>query len=110
MQQLVDLKRLADEVARAALDRLDGVLHGAVSRNDDGDDIWIACDGGLDDRRTVDAGQPQVGEDDVESEIREFSDGRFAGLGLLHPEAAVRQLLGDRLAQRGLVFDDEYMS
>ena len=110
MHQLVDLKRLADEVARAALDRLDGVLHRAISGDDDGDDIRIARDGGFDDGRTVDARQPQVGEDDVEGEIGELSDGRFARFGLLDPEAAVRQLLGDRLAEGGLVFDEEEMS
>jgi len=110
VHQLVDLKRLADEVARAALDRLDGVLHRAISRDDDGDDIRIARDGGFDHRRTVDARQPQVGEDDVEGKIRELSDGRFARFGLLHPEAPVRQLLGDRLAEGCLILDDEYMS
>ena len=49
VQQLVDLKRLADEVPRAALDGFDGVLHRAVAGDDDGDDVGVALDGGFDD-------------------------------------------------------------
>ena len=70
----------------------------------------IALDRGFDDRRTVDARQAQVGDDDVEGEIGEPCEGRFAGVGLLDVEAAVGQLLGDGLAQGGLVFDEEQMS
>ena len=84
MQQLVDLKRFADEVARAALDRLDGVLDRAVSGDHDGDDIGVARDRGFDDRRAVDAGQTQVGEDDVEGEFCEPGDRHFARFGLLY--------------------------
>ena len=109
MQQFVDLKRLADEVRRAALDRLDGVLHRAVSGDDDGDDVGVARDGGLDDRRAVDAGQAQVGEDDVEGEFCEPGDRRFARFGLLDTIAAVGQLFGNGLAQRGFVFDEQEM-
>ena len=71
VQQLVDLKRLADEVPRAALDRFDGVLHRAVAGDDDRDDVGIALDGGFDDGGAVDARQPEVGDDDVEGEFGE---------------------------------------
>ena len=91
VQQLVDLKRLADEIPRAALDRFDGVLHRAVSGDDDGDDVRVAGDGGFDDGRAVDAGQPQVGDDDVEGEIGEPGDGRLARFGLFDLIAAVGQ-------------------
>ena len=57
----------------------------------------IALDGGFDDGRAVDARQPQVGDDDVEREIGELREGRFARLGLLDVVAAVGQLLGDGL-------------
>ena len=83
VQQLVDLKRLADEVRRAALDRFDGVLHRAVAGDDDRDDVGIARDGGFDDGRAVDAGQPQVGDDDVEGELGQAGQRGFARLGLL---------------------------
>src|SRR5215510_2842314 len=78
MKQRIDLKWLADEVVRAALDGVDRVFERAVTRDDDRDDIWIAFDGGLDDARTVDAGQPQVGDDDVERKIREPRNCSFA--------------------------------
>ena len=96
--------------ARAALDRLDGVFDRAVAGDDDRDDVRIALDGRFDDRRAVDARQPQVGDDDVEGEIGK------AGRAAASPESAcstsksaVRQLLGDRLAQRRLVFDEQQM-
>ena len=90
VQQLVDLKRLADEIARAALDGLDGVFHRAVSRDDDRDDIRIARDGGFDHRRAVDAGQPQVGEDDVEREIGEPSRWRLRRIRPARPDSPGR--------------------
>ena len=86
--------------AGAALDRFDGVLHGAVAGDDDRDDVGIAVDGGFDDGGAVDAGQPKVGDDDVEGEIGEPGERRLARLGLLDAIAAVGQLLGDGLAQR----------
>ena len=78
VEQFVDLKRLADEIPRAALDGFDGVFQGAVSGDDDGDDVGIAADGGLDDGGAVDARQPQVGDDDVVGEIGESGDGGLA--------------------------------
>ena len=97
VQQLVDLKRLADEIPRAALDRFDRVLHRAVAGDDDRDDVGVAGDGGFDDRGAVDAGQAKVGDDDVEREVGQPRDGRFARFGLFDVIAAVGQLLGDGL-------------
>ena len=91
------------------LDRFDRVLHGAVAGDDDGDDVGIAFDGGFDDGGAVDAGQTQVGDDDVEGEVGETGDGGLARLGLLDVVAAVGQLLGDGLAQRRLVFNQQQM-
>ena len=95
--------------ARAALDRLDRVLHRAVAGDDDGDDVGVAGDRGLDDRGAVDARQPQVGDDDVEREVGELRERRLPGFGLLDLIAAIGQLLGDRLAQRRFVFDEQQM-
>ena len=47
VQQLVDLKRLADEIPRAAPDHFDGVFHRPEAGDDDGDDVGVALDGGL---------------------------------------------------------------
>ena len=109
VQQLVDLKRLADEVPRAPLDGLDRILHRAVSGDDDGDDVGVALDGGFDDGGAVDAGQPEVGDDDVEREIGEPGERRLARVGLFDLVAAVGQLLGDGLPQRRLVLDEQQM-
>ena len=76
---------------------------------DDGDDVGIALDGGFDHRGAVDAGQAQVGDDDVEGELGERAERRFARVGLLDLNPRSVELLGDGLAQRGLVFDEEQM-
>ena len=111
VQQLVELERLLDEVARAALDGLDGVLHRAVAGDDDADDVGIDGAGLVEHRGAVGAAaQPEVGDDDVEGERREAVDGLFARGGLLDVEAAVRQLLGDHFAQRRLVFNQQDVS
>ena len=109
VQQFVDLKRLADEIRRAALDGFDRILHRSVAGDDDGDDVGVAGDGGFDDRGAVDAGQPQVRDDDVEGEFGEPRDRGLARFGLLDLIAAVGQLLGDGLPQRRLVFDQQQM-
>ena len=109
VQQLVDLKRLVDEIGRAALDRLDGILHRAVAGDDDGDDVGIAPDSRFDDGGSVDAGQPEVGDDDVEGELGEAGERGLARFGLLDRKPAVGELLGDRFAERRLVFDEEQM-
>ena len=109
MQQLIDLKRLADEIPGAALDRLDRILDRAESGDDDGNDVGIAFDGRFQHVRAVQAGQPQIGNDDVERKLRQSRDRGFAGIGLFHLVPAVRQLLRDSLAQRRLVFDEQHM-
>ena len=109
VQQFVDLKRLADEIPRAALDRFDGIFHRAVAGDNDRDDFGIALDGGFEHRGAVDAGQPKVRDDDVEREISQTRDCDFARFSLLDLVSAVRELLGHRLPQRLFVFDKEDM-
>ena len=74
-----------------------------------GDDLGIALERGLEDLPAVDAGQAQVGDEDVEGELREPLERVLAAVGLLDDEAVVRQPLGNRLAQRALVVDDQQM-
>ena len=109
VQQLVDLKWFVHEIPRAALDRIDRVLHGAVSGNDDGDDVGITIDGSLYERRAVHPGQPQIRNDHVEREFGEQRDGPLARVGLLDPIPAIGELLGDGLPQRRLVFNEKQM-
>ena len=109
MQQLVDLKRLGDEIPRAMFDRVDRVLHGPVARDDDGDDVRIPLDRRLDDGGAVHTRQPQVGDDDVEGEVGQPFDGFFTRTSLFDVVAAIGQLFGNRLAERRLVFDKQQM-
>ena len=87
MQQLVELKRLGDEVGGAALDGLDRVLHRAVAGDDDGDDAGVAGEGGVDDLPAVDARQAEIRDDDVEGKSLERLQRGFARRGLDHLEA-----------------------
>ena len=107
MQQRVELKWLRDEVGRALLDRVDGVLHCAETGDDDRDDVRVAFERGLEDLAAVDARQPQVRDDDVEREFREPRQRFFAVGRLLDREAVIGQTLRDRGAQRGLVIHDQ---
>ncbi len=109
MQQRVELKRLGDEVRGALLDRFDGVLHRAEAGDDDRDDVGIALERRVEHGAAVDAGQPQVGDDDVEGEVGEPRERLFAARRLLDDEAVVGQPFGDGLAQRRLVVDEEQM-
>ena len=109
VHQLVELKRLGDEIRRAALDGIDGILHRAEACDDDRDDARIPLPGRLDDPGPVDAGQPEVGDDDVEGELVEEFEGLFAAVGLHDLESALGQALGHQAAQRGLVVDEEQM-
>src|SRR5439155_14001950 len=100
---------LADEIPSAMFARLDGVLVGTVAGDDDGDDVGIALDGGFDDDRAVDAGQAEIGDNDVESELTESRERRLARIGLLDQVTAIAELLSDSLAKRGFVLDEEQM-
>ena len=109
MHQLVELKWLRDEIRRAALDGINGVLHGAETSNDDRDDARIPLPGRLDHSGPVDARQPEVGDDDVERELVEELEGPFAAVGLHDLESALGQPLGHQSAERGLVVDKQEM-
>ena len=102
VHQLVELKRLGDEIRRAALDRVNGVLHRAIAGDHDGDDARVALDRRLDDLCPVDARQAEVGDEDVERKLIEQFEGFFAAVGLDHLETALRQPLRHERPQRRL--------
>jgi hypothetical protein len=107
VHQLVELKRLGDEIRRAALDGINGVLHCAETSNDDRDDAGIPLPGRLDHPGPVDAGQPEVGDDDVKGELVEEFESTFAAVGFHDFESAFRQAFGHQPAECGLVVDKE---
>jgi hypothetical protein len=107
--QLVELKRLGNEISSAALDDFHGVLDRSETGHHDADDVGVQLERGLDDTRAVLPGESQVGDHHVECEIRQSLDGVLRRLGLDDGESMIRQLLGDRLAQRRFVFDKQQM-
>ena len=109
MQQRVELKRLGDEVCCALLDRVDRVLHGAVTGDHDRDDVGVALEGGVEHLPAVDAGEAEVGDEDIEGEVRQAAEGLLATVGLLDREPLIRQLLRHRLTQGLFVVYDQQM-
>jgi hypothetical protein len=103
----VELERLLDEVEGAALCRFHGVLHGAISRDDDCDDTRIALARDLDDPGAVDPGEAKVGDEDVEGELVEQLDGALAAVCLDDLESAFAEPFGHQSAQRGLIVHEE---
>ena len=76
--QLVELERLGDEVGGPALDRFDRVLHRAEAGHHDDDDLRIALHRRVEDAGAADAGETEVGQDEVEGEFGERRHGLFA--------------------------------
>jgi hypothetical protein len=109
VQQRVELEWLGDEVGGPLLDGFNRVLHGAVAGDDDGDDVGIAFERRVEDFPAADAGQAQVGDQNVEGEIGEPLKRVLSAIGLLHDESVVRQALGNGRPERSLVIHDQQM-
>src|SRR6185437_10817556 len=109
VQQRVELKRLGDEVGGALFDRVDGVLYRAEAGDDDRDDVRVALERGVQDGAAVDAGQAEVGDDDIEREVGEPREGLFAAGGLFDDEAVVGEAFADSFPKCRLVVDEEQM-
>ena len=109
MEQGVELKRLGDEVGGALLDGVNGVLDRAVPRDHDRHDVGVACERRVEHVPPVDAGEAQVGDEDVVGEVGQPAHGFFAAVGLLDNEALVCETLGDGFAQRLFVIYDQQM-
>ena len=109
MHQLFELERFGDEVGGASLDHAHGVTDGAVAGDHDGDDVGVPLDSRVDHLDAVNAGQTQVGDEDVKGELRQGLDRPFARLGLHDDEPVILQALGNGLSQWRLVFDEEQM-
>jgi hypothetical protein len=107
VHQLVELKRLRDEVRGAELDHVDGVFHGAVARDDDCNDAGVLRECGFDDLTPVNSRQTQVRDDDVEGKTVERLDRGFAVGGLRDLIAFVCKSFCYNTSQRFLVVHEE---
>ena len=99
--------RLLQEVERTALERLDRGLDAAVAADHDDHDVWILGTQPVQNVETVHGRHLDVEEDEVGGL---FGIGRQRGrpvLGVPHLIPLVLQHLAERLADPGLVVDDE---
>ena len=103
VHQLVELKRLGDEVRRAALDRLDRVLHRAEPRDHNRDDPGIALASRLNHASPVHAGHPEVGNHDVESKLVKKLERSLAAIRFDDVEAALVEAFRHQAPQHRLV-------
>ena len=107
MHQLLELKRLRDEALRAQPRDLDRLFDRGIAGDHDRDDVGIAAERFVENLPAVDAWQPKVGDEDVEGEIVEPGDRILARARLLDLKSLVDQALGDHLAERRLVIDQQ---
>ena len=107
VQQLFELKRLGDEPLGAEARDLDGFPHRAEPGDDDGDDVRVAREGLVEHLAAVDAGQPEVGDEDVEGELVQPLERLFARARLLDAEPMLAEPLGDGLPKAGFVVNEQ---
>ena len=89
------------------LDRVDRLDHAAKARHDDGLDVRIARDSVLQDGHSVGIGQMQVDHEAVVGERLEPLR-RCRRIGAFRNRKAGRfERLGERLPERGVVFDNQ---
>jgi hypothetical protein len=107
-QELLDLERLGDVVVGAELDRLDRGLDRA--EGGDHDDVRRVGEGAdvADQIEAVEVGHPQVGDHQLDWLGARGLEAGGAAAGGPDPVAGVGQLLGQELAHRVVVLDDEH--
>ena len=110
VQQVIKLEWLGDEIGGTAFDRLNGVLHGAVAGHDDRDDARVAFARGFDDALAVDAGEPQIGDEDVERKLVQQLECALSRIGFGDLEALFAEALTHDAAERRLVIDVKEVS
>ena len=109
VQQFLELERLRDEALRAEPRDLDGFADGAKPGDDDREDVRVAREGLVQHVAAVDAGQPQVGDEDVEGELVEPLEGFLARTRLFDPETLIGEPFRDDFPEAVLVVDQEEM-
>jgi len=103
-----ELKRLGDEPFGAQPRDLDRLLERAEARDHHRENVRIPAQGFVQHLAAVNAGQPQVGDQDVVRKCAQPLERFLAGAGLIHPEALVAQTFGNRVSKRGLVIHEEH--
>ena len=98
---------MATKSAAAALDDVDCVLDGRVAGDDNREDARIPLERRVNHLPPVEAGQPQVRDDDVEGEALQLFERRLTRSRLDHLESFIGQALRHHDPERFLVVDQE---
>ena len=107
LADLVLVEGLGDEVERAALERLDGGVDGAVRGDEHDRQLGLDLERALEQRHPVDLRHLQVGDDEIDVVLAQQVQTLLAVLGRQHVVAVARELGGEDLPQVRLVVDDQ---
>ncbi len=108
--QVVQVERLDQEVVRAFAHRRHHRRHVVVGRHQDDVDRRRALAEQLQQREAVESGHPHIGNHDVGQALIYYGERALGILGGAHFGDVVGQRLGERLADRGVVVDDQDVS
>jgi hypothetical protein len=107
VKQLLELEGLRDETLGSLPRDLHRLADGAKTGDDDGDDFGVPGERFLQHPSAIDAGQPQICDQDVEGKIAEPRERLFSRSGLLDAEFVFSQTLRHDLTKSGLVVHEQ---
>jgi hypothetical protein len=106
-EQILDVDRLGHVVDRAVAHRGHGGVERAVRRHDHGHAVRVELARPPHERQAVHPGHPQIGEQQIGSELLELRERLETVTGRLHHVPSVAQQLRQRRAGVGLVVDNQ---
>ncbi len=106
-QQGLRLERLEQEIAGAGTHRVDGLVHLGVGRHQHDRQMRQAGANFLEQRDTVHRHHPHIADDDGKRLLFQHLERRLAAIDSDIGTSGQFQRIADRLAQAGVVFDDE---
>ncbi len=104
---LLHPERLGQVVGGAGVHRLDGGGHRREGGQDDHGQVGLRLVQALEDAEAVEAGHPEVHQDEVEGLVLGHAHARLAAVGHAHPVALAIEGLGEQLARDLVVVGDE---
>jgi hypothetical protein len=106
-QELFGLERLCEVVIRAAADRLDRGINGAVRRHHDHRDVAVATPSCFEQREAIELRHPQIGHEQVDIILLDRGECGTTRAQRPRDVASVAKTIGESLGERDLIVDDK---